>query len=69
MGLNAGRATKRGRRVVSRYVQARTGKGNLGMWGLRLGRGYGLCRLCQNGMVETGDHLVFECEGTRSFIG
>ena len=69
VGLGAGRATKWGRRAISRYVQARTGKGDLGAWRLRLGRGGGLCRLCRGGVVETGDHLVFECPGTRGLVG
>ena len=49
---------------MSRYVQARTGKGDLGVWRARLNRGDGLCRLCEDAVVESGDHLVFECVGT-----
>ena len=60
VGLEAGRATRWGRRALSRYVQTRTGKGDLGIWRRRLGRGDGLCRLCRGGVVESGDHLVFE---------
>ena len=69
VGLGAGRATKWGRRAISRYVQARTGKGDLGAWRVRLGRGCGLCRLYRGGVVETGDHLVFECPGMRGLVG
>ena len=69
LGLGAGRATQWGRRALSRYVQARTGNGDLGVWWRRLGRGDGLCRLCRRGVVELGDHLVYECEGTRSLVG
>ena len=45
VGFGAGRATRWGQPVLSRYVQARTGKGDLRGWQLRLGRGDGLCRL------------------------
>ena len=69
VGLGAGKTTQCGRRALSRYVQARTGKGDLGVWQRRLGRGDGSCRLCRNGVVETGDHLVYECEGTRVLVG
>ena len=69
IGLGAGRATRWGRRALSRYVQARTGKGDLGVWRRRLGRGDGLCRLCRGRVVESGDHLVFECAGTRELSG
>ena len=68
-GLGAGRAIRWGRRALSRYVQARTGKGDLGVWRRRLGRGDGLCRLCRGGVVESGDHLVFECAGTQDLSG
>ena len=63
------RVPKWSRRAASRYVQARTGKGNLGVWRERLGRGVGLCCLCQEGASETGDHLVFECTGSRGGVG
>ena len=69
VGLGAGRATRWGRRALSRYMQARTGKGDLGVWQRRLGRGDGLCRLCGGEVVESGDHLVFECAGTRDLSG
>ena len=69
VGLCAGRAPRWGRRAISRYAQARTRKGDLGIWRRRLGRGDGLCRLCRGGEVETGDHLVFNCAGMRGFVG
>ena len=50
-------------------MQARAGKGDLGVWRERLGRGVGLYRLCQEGASETGDHLVFECTGSRGGVG
>ena len=68
-GLGAGRVSGWGRRAVGRYAQLRTEKGDLGMWRARLGRGGGLCRLCDGGVVETGDHLVFRCPGTRRGVG
>ena len=68
-GLGAGRVSGWGRRAVSRYAQLRTGKGDLGTWRARLGRGGGMCRLCDGGVVETGDHLVFRCPGTRDGVG
>ena len=37
LGFGLGRAVRWGRRAVSRYVQARTGKGDLGVWRERLG--------------------------------
>ena len=69
VGLGAGRATRWGRRALSRYVQTRTGTGNIGVWRRRLGSGDGLCCLCRRGMVESGDHLVFEYEGTWRVVG
>lgn len=69
VGLGAHRARGWGRRVLSRYEQAHTGKGDLGIWRLRLGRGDDLCRLCRDEVVETGDHLVCECKGIRGFAG
>lgn len=69
MGLDVGRAMRWGRRVLRRYMQAHTGKGDLGGWRLKLGRGDRLSRLCRSGAVETGDHLAFECEGTRGIVG
>ena len=68
VGLGAGRATQWGRRALSRYMQTRIGKGDLEVWRMRLGKGDGLCRLCRRGVVESWDHLVFECEGTRSLV-
>ena len=68
-GLGAGRVSGWGRRAVSRYAQLRTGKGDLGAWRARLGRGEGGCRLCDRGVVETGSHLVFGCPETRRGIG
>ena len=68
-GLGAGRVPGWDRRAVSRYAQLRTGKGDLGAWRARLGRGGGLCRLCDRGVVETGGHLVFGCPGTRCGVG
>ena len=41
----------------------------MGAWRARLGRDGGLCRLCDGGVVETGDHLVFRCPGTRDGVG
>ena len=69
VGLGAGRATRWGRRALNRYVQARTGTGDLGVRRRRQGRGDGLCRLCREGEVESGDHLVFECAGTQDLSG
>ena len=69
VGLGAGRMTKWSRRATSRYLQARTSKGDLGIWQRRLGRGDGLYRLCQDGVAETSDHLDFKCEGARGFVG
>lgn len=69
VGLGVGRATKWGRQVISRYAQARTGKGDIGIWQRQLGRGDGLYRLCRTGVVETGDHLVLDCAGTSGFVG
>ena len=68
-GLGAGRVWGWGYRAVSRYVQLCTGKGDLGAWRARLGRGEGLCRMCEQGVIESGRHLVFECPGTRSGVG
>ena len=68
-GLGAGRVPGWDRRAVSRYAQLRTGKGDLGAWRARLGRGEGFCRLCDRGVVETGGHLVFGCSGTRCGVG
>ena len=34
-----------------------------------MGRGEGVCRLCDQGVVETGGHLVFGCPGTRGGVG
>ena len=64
-----GRLPKWGRRVACRYVQTRTGKGDLGVWRERLGRGVGLCRLCQEEASKTGDHLVFEYTRSRGGVG
>ena len=69
VGLGVGRAMKWGGWAIGRYAQARTGKGHLGIWWRHLGRWDGLCRLCWEGVVETGDHLVFNCAGTRGIIG
>ena len=55
--------------MLSRYVQARTGKGDLGVWRRRLGRGDGFSRLWREGVVESGDYLVLECTGTRGLSG
>ena len=60
VGCGMGRVIKWGRRAVSRYVQLRSNKGNLGVWRERLGRGGGLCRICRS-ELETGSHLVFDC--------
>ena len=47
--------------MVSPYAQARTNKGDLGLWRERLGRGGGLCHLC--GVApKSGSHLVFDCQ-------
>ena len=67
-GLGAGRVPKWGRRAVCRFAQLRTGNGDLGAWRGRLGKGEGLCRLCEEGSVESGNHLVFEYPGTREGI-
>ena len=67
--LGAGSVPRWDRRALSRYVQAYTGKGDLGVWRRRLDMGDGTCHLCRKGVVETGDHLAFECEGTRSLVG
>ena len=64
-----GRVPKWSGRAASRYVQARTGKGDLGVWRERLGRDVGLCRLYQEGASETGDYLVFECARSRGGVG
>ena len=69
VGLGAGQTTQWGWRALSRYVQGRTGKRDLGVWRRRLAREDGSCRLCRDGVVGTGDHLVFECEGARGLIG
>lgn len=69
VGLGGGRAPRWGCRSMSRYIQARTGQGNVGAWKARLGRGGSLRRLCQEGMIEKGDHLVFECVGTLAGVG
>ena len=37
-GFDKGRVSKWSRRAGSRYIQARTGKGDLGVWRDRLGR-------------------------------
>ena len=37
-GFDKGRVSKWSRRAGSRYMQARTGKGDLGVWRDRLGR-------------------------------
>ena len=58
VGLGAGRTMKWGRLAISRYAQAGTGKGDLGIWRRRLGRGDSLYHLGRGGEVETGDHLV-----------
>ena len=58
-GYGKGRVPKWGRRAASRYVQARTGKGDLGVWTERLCRGVGFCCLYQEWTSEMGDHLVF----------
>ena len=68
-GLGAGRVSGWSHRAVSRYIQLRTGKGDLGAWRARLGRGGVVCRLCDWDVVETGSHLVFGCPGTRSCVG
>ena len=67
-GLGAGKISRWGRRVASRYAQLHPGKGDLGVWRERLGRGLGSCRLCQ-GALERGVRLVFRCPGTREGIG
>ena len=67
-GLGAGRISGWGRRAASRYTQLRTGKGDLGVWRKRLGRGLGSCCLCQ-GDLEMGGHLVFRCPKTQEGIG
>ena len=51
-GLGAGRIARWGRHAAIRYAQLRTGKGNLGVWRERLGRGLVNYRLCQ-GALET----------------
>ena len=68
-GLGAGRVPRWDHRAVSRYAQLRTRKGDLGAWRARLGRGEGVCRLCDQGVVETGGHLVFGCPGTSGSVG
>ena len=68
-GFGKGRVPKCSRRTASRYVQAHTGKGDLGVWRERLGRGVGLCRLCQEWASEIGDHLLFECMGSSGGMG
>ena len=68
-GLGAGTVSGWDCRAVSRYTQLRTGKGDLGAWLARLGRGEGVCRLCDRGVVETGGHLVFGCPRTRCGVG
>ena len=62
VGCGLGRVARWGRRAASRYAQLRTNKGDLGGWRERLGRGGGLCRLCGSAL-ETGTHLVFDCQG------
>ena len=66
--LGAGRVSGWGRRAVSRYAQLRTGKGDLGVWWARSGRGEGLCRWCEYGTIELGSHLVFGCPRTRDGV-
>lgn len=61
-GFGGGRVTKWGRRAVSRYTQMRSGKGDVGEWRRRPGRGDGKCRLCGVG-GKTGLHVVFKCHG------
>ena len=51
VGLRVGRTTRWGRQALSRYVQAHTGKEDLGAWRRRLGRGDGQCRLCRSRVV------------------
>ena len=45
---------------MSRYAQARTGKGGLEAWSDRLGRRRRLYHLCDSVAIETRDHLIFE---------
>ena len=69
VGYGAGWVSRWDPLAVSRYVQARTDKRELGVWRMRLGRGCVLCRLCQKGATETGDHLVCECMSTKGGMG
>lgn len=64
VGFGVGRVVRWARSPVCRYVQARTGKGNIGVELVRLGRGDSFCCLYAGGSVETGGHLVFNCKGT-----
>lgn len=50
----AGRVLKWGRRMESKYVLVHTGKGDHEGWSVQMGRGCGLCRLCQQWAIETG---------------
>ena len=59
VGCGMGRVAGWDRRAVSRYAKMRTNKGDLGVWRVRLGRGRGRCRLCENA-DESGNHLVFD---------
>ena len=59
-GCGSGRVSGWGRRFVSRYIQLRANKGDLGIWRGRLARGGDLCHLCRR-ESESGPHLVFDC--------
>ena len=50
---------------VSKYVQTRTGKADLGVWKRWWGRGGSVYCLSYTEEMEWGDHLVCKCIGTQ----
>ena len=47
-----------GRRALTNYTHARTGKGKLGYWRELVGQSDAGCRRCRASM-EDGDHVAF----------
>ena len=67
-GFGMGRAVEWGRRALTNYTHARTGKGKLGYWRELVGQRDAGCRRCGVNM-EDGDYVAFNCreraEGRR----
>ena len=61
-GFGFGRAVEWGRKALTNYTHARTGKGKIGYWRELIGQRDAGCRRCE-ASVEDADHVVFHCRG------